>query len=333
MGNGTTPLTAANYDDFAKSLTDYISHIKTVAGIEIEYVSINEPELWANNSIPPAGYNKIIEESIPLFSQAGLNTKWLIGNNATINLLNPGTSYNSYTYMKAQLEDANFENIRSSVQAMSYNSWDHINISSSRREGYYRRLKTLANTYSFELWCIEANFTATIPNNNDEPNGYIRSWDRAFQIIDVYHSILKYSEAEAVVYWQYQNDLRLVDTAGNIEFHAYRVLKQMLDNFTPGVQFIEAECSDSMIDILAAKKNNEISIQLLNKKGSVLDLSGNTGYKTDYISISGVPNGNYRVTYCAKGENSIVNDGIITAINGVLNVRTRPDTITSIKSE
>ena len=241
------------YDEFSECLTAFLVKARDTYGVDVEYVSLNEPNLAGNVFQQPQEYNEIIKASQKHFEKAGLKTKWLLGGCSTVQ--------SSVRYCMEQVKD---EEVLPLVAAISYNAWDHLIIDSS----WYKRLAQIADDVNLELWCIEANYTATIPSDNNLPGDYMASWDRAINIIDNYNSIMKYGKTTTTVYWEFQNDLRLVSSDTAEPFHSFYVMEQFLNLFRPGDVMVNAASGNPNLIPLASRGKDSFSLQIMNTTGN-----------------------------------------------------------------
>lgn len=259
---------AEKYDEVIESIAAFLIRSRDQYGVEIPYISFNEPEIGVKVIFSSAQMANFIKKAGARFSSLGLNTKWLTGDTAH--------AYSLVSYATPILQDATARQYLGPVSFHSWNSW-----SVSDMEGIY----TLAKQYGLPVWCEEigtspyADFSAS------------STWSFALDLAKMYHLILKYSRATVLDYWQYGGSYALVGSDGTT-YPSFYAVKQLADNFPSGTDIVETSSNDSEVLALAGKKSSagNLALHLVN-----------TG-SAKSVNISGIPAGNFALIRTSASE-------------------------------
>jgi O-glycosyl hydrolase len=281
LGGPSHTIPDSMYAEAAESLTAYLIRARDVYGVTIPYLSFNESNFGIQIFMAADRMARFIEFTGKQFAAAGLPTKWLVGDTFSTESLPE--------YAKPILD---YAPARPYLGPISYHSW----WAEGKPDSFYTRIADLAKQYGKEVWSPEVGYDALVGKNQPP----FATWDNAIRLAKVYNRVIKLSQANVAMYWEYGmvgggdvNDFPLTDT--NLKpYPAYYVLKQLNDNLVPGSKILSISSDDPAVMTLASRdpaKNNTF-VQLINTSGAA-----------STVTVKGLPLANYAVRRDSASEN------------------------------
>ena len=242
LSTGRTKLIPAMYEDFGNAIIAFAKHAKDNYGVDLNYVSLNEPDIGCYVLMTADEQVDLIKATGPLFQAAGLdNLKWLIGGAATISA--------SRRYLRTMIN--RFDEIEAYTGPLAYNGWDGLNMNSI----YLNEIRDMGLEVGRPVWCVE---------NGAPINDALASWSYAMDYADVSHRVYAESGASSAMYWSYQNDYAFVSLSKN-PFKAFYVEKHFFETLKPGTIVVDAVSDDRNVLALAGKGADYFNLQIINK--------------------------------------------------------------------
>lgn len=264
-----------SYSELAESIGSFLKYAKTNYGVNVKYVSLNEPDAGFRLSFTPAGQADFIWNAAPKFAQSGwgsLTTKFMAGE----------TSWPNLSYIQSLETEITSRNIWQYVGAISFHAWGGLDDDYNTWNGIY----TVAHNHGKSVYVNEMGWDATDYTSQ-------QTWADAMNYAVIYHHAYAYANANATFEWQYQNDYPLIDGSGN-PYKTFYVVKQMTDDLAPGAQRIKA-LSDDEGNVLAVGyklASTSYKFDLINKSASAQS-----------TTLTGLPNGTYSLVRTSSSQN------------------------------
>jgi hypothetical protein len=263
------------YAEMIESMIAWIDHARQAYGVEIAYVSINEPALGAYVLVPPTALINIIRAAAPRFAAADIHAQWLIADAHNIQA----------TLGYAQnLLDA--EDIRPSLGVLAFHSWD-----ADAPDDALIAIADFAQKNNLDVRCTEGGWKAFYWYTPEQ----FPSWENALQISRIYSRVIKLTRATVIQYWQMMgNDYAVND--GAQAYPALTALKLMTTHFPAGAIIVESSANTNTIYNLAALVDDRLVMQLIN-----------TADNEARIDVVGLPAGSYTLIQFTKAGMTTAN--------------------------
>ncbi len=288
------------YAEVAESMTAFLVHLRDRYGVTIDQIGFNEPDIGTYVKMNPNQMIAFVKVIGPMMKQAGLETKWLIGD---VSQPSP-----TVLFAEALLGDPD---IREYLGPVSAHSWNTSTMSdtllSTIRDFMVKSGKPLIIGefgYNPGLWKTPAEFP---------------TWQNAWFIANLIHRTVKFTGASVILYWELQNDYPLMSL--ELEpYPAWYVYKQAFDTLKPGVTIVDCKSADETIvtGYAAADEAGYFTAQLLNRKGSPVR-----------VVLKGVPDGTLKAYVTAEGRNQ-EDGGVWQAENGTVTLELPPKCMFSL---
>ena len=291
--------TQQQISNVAESFAQALVRLRDVYGVTVDYVSFNETRIGFQVRLSPLLYRDLVKTAGTRFSQLGLTTKWLVGDDLTASLIEDA-------YATPTLGDAA---AASYAGPIAYHSYEQENSSGAQ----LLKIAALGRTYGREVWATEVGLPRsgiTYPDRG--------TWANAYRLAVNYHRSIKFAGSTTLLYWQLTHDNRhsLVDYDTLTPYPTFWIVKQYRDHFLPGSQIARSVDHDARVHSLAAKNvaGNTFTVQLL---------VDNTG-ASKQATIAGLPNGSVTLTQTSSGQIPPVTVGTFTVVNNTLTLALPP---------
>ena len=288
------------YPEAIESIQAWLTTAREVYGVEVDYVSFNEPNIGVNVNLTSLDAVEFIGQSGARFADSGLKAKWLLGDCSSM--------AGCLSYVEPIWK---VESLRPYLGPLSFHSWDAF------VEDYQiELLGEFARAQGLESWCTEAGWDAFLWQN---PNQYPK-WINALQTAAVYSRVLKLSRATSFAYWEMFGD----DYNLNDGVNAYPTLQviRMLDAYFP---------AGSQVVRTSADKFTLRSVAALTPSGFVVLLT-NTSAQAQPVQIAGLPNGDYDLKRLSENEVDVLVQ-TLTITDGTLELDLAPSSVNFIVAQ
>ncbi len=268
-------------DELAESITAWLVYARDNYGVTIDYVSINEPNLGVNILIEePALFAEIIKVTGARFADAGLTTKWVLGDTSN--------SADLIEYASPIWAD---EEVRPYIGILAFHSWD-----AQVSDTTLTNIAEWSEEIGLDLWVTETGY---------DPEVYLTpevfdTWEHALETMRIYSRLYKLAGVNTTFYWQMMDDYRLVSQDGTTPLPAFYALAQLRQMVPPGSQIIETSRNGVKLYTFAAQHEEDFTIHLTN-----------TDTIPAFVTISGIPDGDYRYIRTSAAEPSGAEIGIL----------------------
>jgi hypothetical protein len=250
-----------NYPELIEMIAAWLLRAKDVYGVEVDYISFNEPNIGVNVSLLPGELIALIRQAGPRFAELGLKTRWLIGDCSNMD--------GCLDYIKPMWEA---EDIRPYLGPAAFHSWDQYT-----EDDKLERIAAYAAQNHLEVWCTEAGWD---PFLWQTPEAFPK-WNNAIQLGMIYTRVLKHTGASAMLYWEMLGkDYQIND--GGQPFAVMNVLKQFDAHFPAGSQIAATSRDDFILYSVAAKTPGGFTLAIVH-----LRISPNI------LLVDGLPQGEY----------------------------------------
>jgi O-glycosyl hydrolase len=257
-GQSGRVLDPSQYRACIDAITRFLETARDKYGVSVDYFSFNEPDWGVNFKFTPKTMGDFIREAGPRFKEAGLRTKFIVGDTTG------GAPFHDFA-----LPLLNDPTISEYLGPLGFHCWDGLTAS----DAPYRAIAELGRIYKKQVWCLEAGYDSGLWK---APNPW-GNWDNGLNLALVYARTLRLSEASVMDYWTYQNNYPLVDKTGPTPYPAFSVLKQMEDVCAPGSRVVSTHTTDDGLQVLATTgpKTSRFAVIIVNPKGpGTVALSG-----------------------------------------------------------
>jgi O-glycosyl hydrolase len=297
---------AAMWGELAESMAAFVKRAKDAYGVTINYLSFNEANGGYKLLFTAAEHADFIEMAGKRLDGLGLTgRKWLVGDTYRVR--------DSVPYMKAILDDAG---AKPYLGPISFHTWWSESIPQSE----WSALADLAAQYGKPLWSAEIGAVNGVWKTPE----VLETWDYAVRTALTYHKTLAWARANAALYWQYQDDFRIMSLDTTDQFLVYHVIKQLRDGLPTGAQLVSAASDDSSLYALAARDiaGDGLFVQVINNTSS-----------DKPVTFSGLPSNMVTVLRTSSvGEESAV-VGTPTPTGGKLSLTLKAQSVTVLKAK
>ncbi len=288
------------YPEAIESIAQWLLHARDVYGVEVDYVSFNEPNIGVNVGLASEDEIEMIRLAGPRFAALGLKTKWLLGDCS-----NMGSCVNYVTPIWAT------EEIRPYLGPLAIHSWD-----SSSSDWVLEGIADFAKEEGLEVWCTEAGWD---PFLWESPTMFPK-WFNGLELGMIYSRVLKLTGASVMDYWQMMGqDYSLND--GRIPYPALEVLHQFKVHFPAGSQVIGSSKNSDTFFNVAARTPIGFSVALINGNAEPV-----------VLEIADLPDGAYTLTRVSQTDRETV-VGTFTSAGGRLIVEIAPSSVGFISTK
>lgn len=237
------------YADCIEIIGSYLALAKSKYGVEVPYVSFNEPDYGVNFKFTPAEMAAFIKQAIPAFRRKGVSTKFLTADTAN------GSSLAAYA--GPLLSDPSLKDL---IGPIAFHSWDALGATDES----YLAIAALGKKHSRPIWCLEAGHDAQLWQAEDP----WRTWTNALRTAMAYERTLRLSGAELMSYWTYQDNYSLTSSDGKTLFPVLKVMRQMEGVFGKGMRVVPIQhASEDLQALGSVNRQGRASALLVNPIG------------------------------------------------------------------
>ena len=265
------------YDELAESIVAYVLYVQNNYGVTIDTVSLNEPDLGIFQIYSPQEQVEVMRLVNARFAEEGLPTKWAMAE----------TSNMADALDEAEAIWAN-EDIRDSVTAWAYHSWDTAGNTVLQRNADF------ATENDLEVWVTEVGYDAQAYETPE----VFPTFDFALQAAQIYSRLYKLSGMNVPFHWQFLDDYRVISQDGTEFFPSFYVLWSLRQFVPVGSQVIDtSEDRPGMYSFAIQTPEGDISLMIVN-----------TTPEKQATKITDLPEGTYQHYRMNDGE-LLVNTG------------------------
>jgi O-glycosyl hydrolase len=250
------------YDEIIESMTAWLLYARDEYGVEVDYVSFNEPNLGINVILSSEQYAALAALGGARFAEEGLSTRWVFAEANNI----AGTP----TYTRLVWED---ETARPYLGPFVFHSWD-ANVS----DRTMLQIRDWAVENNLETWITETGYDPALWERPEE----FRTWDNAVQIARLYSRLFKLTGANVLFYWQMMDDYPLVSADGTEPYPAFYILQQFQREFPIDSVIVGTSDNTDTLYSVAAQSDSHFVLHLTN-----------TAQVPEQLNVSGLPAGTY----------------------------------------
>lgn len=260
------------YDEFVESILAYLLFARDEYGVTADTISLNEPDLGVFQSFTPDQQAEIVLRTSERFSEAGIETRWAIGETSNIRV--------AVEYAQQVWET---EGVPEHVGAWAYHSWNAVLNDSVLREN-----AAWARTIEHEVWLTEIGFDPEIYRTPE----VFETFDFTLGTAQVYSRLYKLSGMNVPFYWQMVDDYRVMSPDGETLFPTYYLLYGLRHTIPIGSQVIAT--SDDIGDLY--------SFAIKSPDGEITLVVVNGGQERQAVEISGLPDGTFQHRRLSESE-------------------------------
>jgi hypothetical protein len=236
------------YDEVLDMLIAFLLKAKNDYGVEVDYFSFNESDGGWQVIFSPEATRAFIKKAGKRFSEAGLNTKFLLADTAQ--------TKGTVEFATMIMADST---IWKYIGPLSFHSWWSEKIPDSE----FERVAALGKALRKQVWCAELGFDAAAY----KVKGMVQSWDYALRFARISHRMMKYAQVEVSMYWTWQNDYPLMSTDLKTIYPSYYVTRQLVNYLNKGTQIVHSRCSDpEVLAISGIHSDGSKVLQIINMK-------------------------------------------------------------------
>lgn len=245
-------------------------------GLTVPYVSFHHPEGGGLLSLSPEDMRYFITRGGAAFEKLGVPTKWILGDTGSGESLSP--------YVTTIMAD---KSVVPYLGPVAFHGWDSLSAS----DDTYRLVAKTARLYRKPVWCLETGYDPQLESSVWD------SWDHALKLAQSYARCLTLAEASVMDYWQFQNDLPLINDSSVQEnenkaelFPAFHILKLFAETFIADTQMLAAKVvGEGIYAVLGVESESaKLRLLLVNTGGAVaVDVSGGqpgASYLLDHLT-------------------------------------------------
>lgn len=229
---GGRELPLHRYGDCVRGVVAYLELAKEKYGAEPAYFSFNEPDLGVNVKMSPQQMATFIRVAGRAFADAGLKTKFLVGDTARGATL--------VDYARPLLED---KSLAPYLGPLAFHNWDALATS----DATYNHIRQLGTEFGKEVWCLEAGHDAELWRR---PHQW-ETWDNALLLAVAYAKTVRTSGARLMNYWTHEDDYPLVSADGTRPFPAFEVIRLLERVLPPGSNVVDTLSESPDIEVVA----------------------------------------------------------------------------------
>ncbi|MCS6967129.1 MAG: glycosyl hydrolase [Cytophagales bacterium] len=286
------------YPELAESIATFLRHAKGKYGVEVTYISINEPDAGNCLSFSPQELANFIKLAMPIIEKMGVSVKFIVGDVRKIDAI---SQYLNQLWAE--------ESLRQYMGPIAFHSWQLPELPNAILE----KIPTIAKQYQLPLWCTEVGYNAHLGNSTE----HFSTWQHAWETARTYHRLLRYSNVTSAYYWTFQDHYPLASPDTLTIYPAFHYLNRLVKHFKPSITLINAITDDADLWVLAGKDNKgkivmqiiniayqprEIEISNWNAQQVMMDSANNDDPNFEKILIK-LKSGKLRVTLPAQSIN------------------------------
>ena len=239
------------YSDCIDAVAQFLVTARDKYGVTVDDFSFNEPDWGVNFKFTPSTMADFIRQAGPRFAKLGLKTKFLVGDTTG------GQPF--VEYARPLLAD---RTITPYLGPLAFHAWDALGTSDAR----YTEIAEFAKASHKPLWCTEAGHNSALWQQPD-PWG---TWDNALRTAEAYIKTLRFTGANTMDYWTYQDNYPIVTRDGMHPYPVFDVIKDLGDALQPGSKVIATTVDSDDLYVLAATgpKPSQFSLIITNQSGN-----------------------------------------------------------------
>ena len=271
-----------NYPETLESITSWLLHARDAYGVDVDYISFNEPILGVSTALTSQEQRQMIKLTGTRFEELGIKTKWLLGDCAGISSC---LMYSKYIYDDPE--------VKPFLGPLTVHSWDALGAKSTD----ITNIADFAYTEGLDLWVTEGGWDPFLYARQEE----FPTWKNALRLSAVYNRILQLSRATVIMYWEFLGD----DYSTNDGVHPYPVLDMLqllTQSFPEGTTILQTGVNTSQVYAVAGKTPGGYVLHIVNTDNAV-----------STVKIIGMPDGRY--AYNLSTAASIMQDVGVLFLN------------------
>ncbi|MDP4290987.1 MAG: glycosyl hydrolase [Bacteroidota bacterium] len=276
------------YDEMLDMLVAFLVKAKRDYGVEADYFSFNESDGGYQVRFSPQATIAFIKKAMERFKAAGLKTKFLLADTAQ--------TKGTVEFATMIMADST---IWKDLGPLCFHSWWSERVPDVE----FERIAAFAKAWNKPVWCDELGFDAMAY----KVKGMFQSWDYALRLARVANRTLKYAQAEATMYWTWQNDYSIMSTDLKTMYPSYYVTRHLTDFMNTGTQIVHSVSSDPEVLVISGIHDTGTQVmQLINMKKIpvTVDIQGYGSQIIDMVTTTEVNNWQVQknVTKSKKGH-------------------------------
>jgi hypothetical protein len=259
-----------SYDEVIDMLVAFLLKAKNDYGVEVDYFSFNEADGGWQVQFSPQAIITFIKKAMERFKAAGLKTKFLLADTAQ--------TKGTVEYATMIMADSSIWNY---LGPLCFHSWWSEKVPDSE----FERVAAFARAQNKPVWCDELGFDAQA----HKIKGMFKTWDYGLRLAKITHRMLKYAEAEASMYWTWQNDYPIMSTDLKTMYPSYYVTRHLVDYLNTGTQIVHSLSSDpDVLPVSGIHENGTQVMQIINMKKVpvTVDIEGYNSNSIDMVSTT-----------------------------------------------
>lgn len=285
-----TVLARDKYPTMIEAVVRFLTTARDKYKAEAEYFSFNEADYGINVRFVPQDIAEFIRQAGPRFKQAGLKTRFLVGDTANGNAL--------VGYATPLLEDAA---LAPYLGPIAFHCWDVLDAPDTQ----YTAIADLGHKYKKPIWCTEAGFDAQLWQKPNPWDG----WDSGLRLALAYARTLTLSGPSRMYYWTYQDNYPLVSQDAQKEYPTFAVVRQFERLFPRGTRIARLTCDREELSGVAGVRSGKVSALLVNSAGA------------GQVTVSGLGSKSLlRVTVMSDGRTASAPEMMIASAKGTLTI-------------
>jgi len=288
------------YNELAECITAWLVMARDVYGVEVAYVSVNEPAIGSLVKFTEWELTTLILKSKTHFKKNNLNTLWLLADTSD--------TTSSALYASAMLINGDIADL---TGPFAFHSWD----ADVTDEGY-----TIARDFAWAIerpvWCTEAGHRWWA---YEDPT-FFPTWENAIGLARTYSRVLKMSGAEVLLYWEMMgHDFWLND--GEEPFYSFETVRLFNDYFPKGTVIVDSSANTEEQFVVAGQAPEFFSVHLVN-----------IARETQTIVLEGLPDGIYKFITFTEAD-WVQTLGMVATSDGTLTVEVAPASISILVNQ
>lgn len=282
------------YDELAECVTAWLVMARDEYGVEVDYVSVNEPNIGADVSFMGRELTAVIEASEPLFKKNSIKTRWLLADTSNAS---GSTSFGDSMLKNGDIADL--------TGPFAFHSWDF-----DADDSTYYKIREYAWGLGRPVWCTEGGHK---PFAYSQPE-FFPTWDNALGLSHVYNRVFAMSGTEVMLYWEMMaKDFWLNN--GEEPFYAFEAVKLFNDYFPNGTVVVDTSDNTNEQFILAGQAPEFFSVHLVNLAETTVT-----------IVVESLPDGDYELISFTEAD-WVKSLGTISSNGGVVTVEMGPESV------
>jgi O-glycosyl hydrolase len=237
------------YQTCVDLIAAYLLKAQKDFGVNVDYVSFNEPDIGINFKFGPSEMGTFIRLTGQTFQRLGLKTRFIVADTAN--------GVNLYDYAKPLLQDPSLRNY---LGPIGFHSWDSMSATTES----YRRIAQLGREFGKPVWCLEAGHDAQLWQRESPWD----TWENAISLAFSYARTANLSGASQIAYWTYQDNYPLVSKDGLQAYPAFDLVRQMEAVFAKGRKVIDlGNFPDAVVATATLGPQGDWRLLLVNRSG------------------------------------------------------------------